>query len=383
MISANRARIVTIGIVTILLALVGFLVLWMSIAYPLMRKKVGRDPYFEQRTEREIRTLKKQVKQLKRENAGYNGIVSDEFECATAEQDFRFEARALYLYPSISGTDFAYANGSTSASTPIHGTTEDAKLKTTWGFALGAEYNFHMDQLFVDAEYFHLTSNHTTSPSTPKGGSFVSLKGVLTETFTFANARSNLDLDINAIEVTVNRSFMIAPDLFLVPSIGLTGQFFEIKQNTWYSGGATLLSDTLNIAEESKYWGVGPSFGLDSKWHCYNGVYINAGITGLFPYGMFDVSFLEYRNSNQSNQLILTSSFHQIAPIVQYDVGFGYSCEFYSDNRFLTIGLGYQGAYCFNQNQLFSIDSYNPPRYSSQGKDLSLNGLFISGSLRF
>lgn len=231
-------------------------------------------------------------------------------------------------------------------------------------------------------------------------------------------------LDFYNLDVSLAESFFLSRHLLFRPYFGCKASWIEqngsisaqifTQQNDFISFPdnyaeltfTTEVDSSLCVNDaRSTFWGVGPLFGIDSKW--FLGKYINLGAeaSAALLFGQFraDESIFQTlftqnsssfgligSNNRNASQCIATNFSYQpflVVPTarIAVDIGFDYPCR---EKLFFSARVGYEVNYYWRQNYLDSglillqTRGYTPANTQAPG-DLSLQGLVAGLSLRF
>lgn len=374
-----KEKTVPTFIVLFLFAMVVFLVLWLAITQG-GEHNCSSSIDKQRQLEKQVRALQKEV----RENTSADCCCCDsEFEPLVESRPYLLGVNLLDLHSNVSGTEFVYTNGSQSLTSPINGSVKEAKLGWSWGLQVFFGYEFGFENWLLGGDYLHMKSSRTTQVNSGTDTTLVPLKGTLVPTTLVGQAKSALDLSINGLDLLLDKRFLVFRNLQLNPKIGFQSLWLSIDQDSYYSQGG-LGNDTLAVYDQSKFWGIGPLIGIDSRWFFCGGCYFSADITGKFPYGNFKVDYREYLNSDQQKGVRLHEQLHCFAPNVHFDIGLGYGCllsDFHCEP--LQLEISYWGDYYFHQNQIFQFVETSPPKFNRLGDDVSQHGLALKVAVQF
>ncbi len=97
----------------------------------------------------------------------------------------------------------------------------------------------------------------------------------------FFGANINWRLTMNTVDLKVGHKFKPSNSFSLRPAIGLkTGTIYQTISTDWY---ADIYTSTETV--KNNFFGIGPSFSLDSNWNVYKNFSIFANISTAFLWG--------------------------------------------------------------------------------------------------
>ncbi|KTD52881.1 Lpg1974 family pore-forming outer membrane protein [Legionella quateirensis] len=106
----------------------------------------------------------------------------------------------------------------------------------------------------------------------------------------FNAAQLNWRLIMNMVDAEIGHKFNPLDTLIVRPFIGIKGG--TINQSINSSWQENLFNTTLYSATEhlkNNFWGVGPSFGIDSVWHLYKNINIRSDFATAFLWGHWNI----------------------------------------------------------------------------------------------
>ncbi|MBM3191663.1 MAG: MOMP family protein, partial [Chlamydiae bacterium] len=223
-------------------------------------------------TEDRLQQLEQQMKQVRTETA--SGTYGAKTALARPEVDgvgLFLSADALLWKAYSGGSEYAYTDATVLAGYPISGSVRQADFDWSWGARGGIGYNFDHDgwDIYLNFTYFH--SSSSDSVSVPSTASVVPLKGdagLVSGTFdSCLSANTDFKFTYYNLDLDLGRDYYVSKSLSLHPHFGLKNSWLTLKQNTHYSGGAYLGNNFFEEEDSSKLWGIGPSTGINTKWH--------------------------------------------------------------------------------------------------------------------
>ncbi len=278
----------------------------------------------------------------------------------------------------------------------IQGQHVRADLDWDWGFKAGLGVNFDHDgwDLLARYTYFSTSSTSRTSVELPS----VIFPGVgegLLKTPTISsvvdyslNATSDLSIDYDNVDLGIGRNYFVSKLLSFRPSIGLQATWLNTQQKIYYTGGNTFTVpntpvvmagpgvNTTHVKERSRYWGMGPRLGLDSKWYLTNGFSIFGNGSTSLLYGLFHNMSKNWSSSDQDS-ISIKDNFHRLVPNLNISLGLAYDKYVYNDKQHVSVSLGYETQYYWRANQTLGIDDDVDGQYSTISEDVYFRGVTL------
>jgi len=156
----------------------------------------------------------------------------------------------------------------------------------------------------------------------------------------------NWKLELNMLDFDIGHKLQIGKAVTLRPAIGIKGG--TINQTVNCDWNAVLYTANEEILQ--KFWGVGPSFAIDSKWHIFENFSLIGNFATAFLWGNWNVVDTYKRptallvtpttiTTTMSNARLGTAMF-------DYFMGFEWA---YKGRSSVTIQLGYEMQFWANQ----------------------------------
>jgi hypothetical protein len=152
----------------------------------------------------------------------------------------------------------------------------------------------------------------------------------------YHSAKIKWNLDYNIFDLEFGKEYLASVHLVLRPFIGLKGGWINQKTNSyWYDQKEVkyLFSESIEDLSNN-WWGIGPTFGLNSNWEfarlgshsfCFFGDF-----SASFPLGSWRFSDVFENNLNQSVKIVLPNVFGGLTMIrgflgLSWDYGSAFS----------------------------------------------------------
>lgn len=174
----------------------------------------------------------------------------------------------------------------------------------------------------------------------------------------FTSGKVNWQLTMNMIDLEVGHRFSPLNSLTVRPFIGVKGGSINQGVNsTWNFQGELLeiLPIAYSAAEKLKnnFSGVGPSFGIDSKWKLYKNFSIRGDFSSAWLWGKWNIQDIYSGPSLSGLQLattISTNTSNSLGSLMlRYFTGIDWT---YEAKASVTLKVGYEMQYWMNQLRL-------------------------------
>lgn len=320
-----------------------------------------------------------------------------------------FAMDAIYWKAAVGSTDYAYSANSPFATKPTKGSNKDISFGFDWGLRVGAGLHIDHGDWDLSGQYTYFQSNARDSYTAGINSSAVPLRAYLGITdvvtgrdFKFCTKTySQFSLDMNSGEVILSRNYYNSSKLSFNPHFGLKGAWINLNQVTKYSGGDTspplggtgLGDDNVKVSDASRFGGVGPKAGFDSKWYLDNGFSVFGNIGASLIWGHVHVNHKErfshppviYPTHIVEGKVGVSSSNSQFVPHADMQLGLVYDTYINEKQQHLSISAGYDLQYYFRINQMLlpDVTKFIEYGYDKADQDLSMHGLTITAKLDF
>ncbi|MCF7852131.1 MAG: hypothetical protein K9M07_02700 [Simkaniaceae bacterium] len=302
------------------------------------------------------------------------------------------EAGFLYLHPNVQGNAFASKDNlqltslSSSNNTLRHDViTQD--FGWNWGLVIGAGYiipNYNWD---IALDYTYFTDSSTTKTSAGLNGVISPIRSYpsLADFEPFDNcssASSNFKISHNSLDLTAGSSLFTNRYFSLQFLTGLRSHWLDLTQKIYYLGGEQLGTNDWKVSASSKFWGMGPLAGFNTRWWIVKDFSLFSNLTLSYLYGRFEVT------DNQSNAEngyfdYATSNLHQGVNELDALLGLSWGRYFNDHNQYINISLAYQYNYYWSVNQMIRRTPTDFAVYASTNMNGDMNMMGIVGWIRF
>ena len=308
----------------------------------------------------------------------------------------------LYWHAKVGETEYAYSFQPNMIQTgsivlpQADGRTKHNEFKWDWGLKVGLGYNLPHDEWDLNALYTWFQTNPTDSSTKTSPSALMPLR--LFTTMLAIKAKSHFELAYNNVDVTLGRSYFLSRMLSFRPFISVKTTWLDLDQNVTYT--ASSLNDFLFPGPEvttgldfksknsSRFWGIGPRVGVDSKWFLGNGFSLFSDVAGSILYGYFKTRHKEFVPPNEAvfNHGDIIKGhyrFHRFISFVQMYLGMGWQGYVNHDKQHITLKCGYEVQYYWRVNQMHQEEDLSSPvgsfsqrvHYERFSEDMMLYGI--------
>jgi hypothetical protein len=269
---------------------------------------------------------------------------------------------------------------------PIQGKSKSPSFNWDPGFRLGIGYDFPNNgfdmQLYWTNLYSEASSKFFLEQSTDH--SFVLNWGSNISDFDYTHAKWSLNL--NVIDLELGYDFCITSCFTLRPFVGLRAACIDQKYNiTSYDDGVFVESTNL----KHKYNGAGLRGGLDSEW--------NIGWCGFSLYGQAAASILYGRHKSGFENFVevnadtevdfferFKDNYYGCVAVGDAALGLRWKEHFYCNTIAVTLQMGYETHFFWNQNRFLSPVVARPESLISCNRgDLNTNGVTFTAKIAY
>jgi hypothetical protein len=266
----------------------------------------------------------------------------------------------------------------------------DQRFNWGSGFRVGLGSKLHYDRWTL---YLNWTHFDHTSKGKAKAGSNSSifatpLTGALQAFATGEEARSSWSFDMNMLDLELGRTFCLSKKFGLHPHVGLKGGWLDQTQKVHYpdfidSSSGFPLNSTIKMVND--FAGIGPRFGLNTRWVLGKEFGIFGNLSGALLYGFFNIHE-KFKLDEPAIDLFIdrkiTHNQHRLRPTVQMLFGLDWG-HCFGHAFAIHLKAAYELQYWWSQwlpiptsQGLLSGD------FTGSG-DLTIHGLTVSGAIAF
>jgi hypothetical protein len=339
-------------------------------------------------TDSRINMLEQQMKQVRTETAvGTYGARTASARPSNEGSDYYVTFDVLSWKAGAGGLEYAYTDTS-GGGFPVEGNIKTNSFQWDWGLRVGIGYKFDYDDWEADAAYTYFKAhaderiNQTATfdviplksdPLNSPAGDFLSA----------SKSSSQVKIRLDNIDVHLARHYFVSKDLSFRPHFGLKNSWIQLNQDLRFEGNRIPASKIVENFETSKFWGIGPEMGVDSKWYLCNGFSIFGAASGSLLYGYFKVYHEEEHSADEDNYVSISAPLHRFVPNAQISLGLAYDRYFNDDKQHFGATLGWETIYYFRANQFIQLTDASSRRYAHVSEDVSFQGVTLHLRLDF
>lgn len=297
----------------------------------------------------------------------------------------------LYWRSEVEGTEYTITDNIGTQSIPWQGSMKNVGTSWDWGFRVGVGYNFEHDNWDAQLQYTYFNNTFSSTTQAGTNDALTTLRAVpwivsgdASTPSTYVNsaerATSEFNLWFNNLDLTLGRNYFVSSCLALRPFIAVQTAWMDLKQNTQYSGGTTgavhIGANTIILQEKSDFWGMGPEFGMSSRWVLGNGISFFGLLQGALLYGNFDVSYKSWFSPNTTQNYVgINGDVHGFVPNARFNLGLRYDTYMEKNTQHLSIALGYDSQYWWGINQMLNFESQR--EFTYRNADIGMQGVTL------
>jgi Legionella pneumophila major outer membrane protein precursor len=304
-------------------------------------------------------------------NGNYGGKTASAAAPLLGESWF-LTADMLWWHVDEGGTDYAQLFQALPLSSSENGV-HNRRLTFKWdfGFRAGIGKQFIHDNwdLFLNFTWFRAKNS---SASSLHSSDFLSPLTVI-PLKEASQVKLHWNIHFYTLDLNLGRSYFASPQLALHPYVGIKAawitQHIRGRETVFFP-----LQAALKTRQKNAFWGVGPALGLEGKWFLDYGLHLFASGGGALLWGDFDVRHKEIAPSLPHR---FNLDIHQIAPVIQLQIGIGYETNIHHDTYRLGISCRYETQYWWDQNQMPYFSSQRGIQFRRYAEDLSLQGITL------
>ena len=319
----------------------------------------------------------------------------------------------IYWHTKMGGTEYAYTihdvklTPEGSPLPPLKGESKHNPFSWDLGFKTGIRYNLvDHDNWDLNAQYswYRTNSSDTTYKPSPNGLGSVTWPSLIIA----SRASSQITLKHNNLDFEIGRSYFLSSRMSFRPHVGVKSSWLDIKRTVQYrisdKNTKLLGKDSkpftgfdIKTTDSNHYWGLGPEFGIDSKWYLGYGVHILGDISTALLYSNFDTSSRDFVPPSTDPELYpdgqivsIKHKFHRYIPFTQCFIGLGWGTHLNKMKQYIGAKIGYELQYYWRINQFYDQDDIEAAgtstyriQFQKQAEDIMFYGLTAEASLSF
>lgn len=195
-------------------------------------------------------------------------------DCYNTHMDIGF----LFEQFRITQTDFGYTTCSRPDTLFKSAQILQPRFDLEWGVTASLGYYFDHDNWFFDMTFDWIRAKgfrhvgHDWNESIEPTNIWKSRLLSDGDCFTFAhNVKDIFKVSYYMLQFDLARGSYISTLVALEPHIGLRTAWFFFDNRVEFTGGEELGNDTVQHIQKTHFWGIGPEWGLNSKWYLCQG----------------------------------------------------------------------------------------------------------------
>jgi hypothetical protein len=292
-----------------------------------------------------------------------------------------FSIEGLYMKFFEGGTDYAFQDTTSFASTNFVGTLKYLDFDWRFAFRVTAGYQFDSPDWDLWAEYMRFQTKQKRTSKLPDGGSLYNNE-VLSALSTQVLSSIKMNINFNIVDLNLGRPYFLRKTFSVHPFVGARGAWIHQNQTVIVDSVAVSL---LKIKQHNDYNGVGLRSGSQFRWHFDPHWSFFGSLAGSLMWGEFDNSRVEYATaaSDQIKDFNLNLDTRRILPNMSADAGLTWEQSFRCDKHRVRLTLGYEFDYWWRQNQTIHLDANSATTYYRFAEDLGLHGIKLNAALDF
>ena len=286
-----------------------------------------------------------------------------------ADHKYFVSGGPLFLYPHQSGLDFA-----TTSSSPVtirNGSVKDIDFDWGVGGRLEAGIALRRIDFSLFGRWTHFRGCGDGTANAPTGGAVFPIWCLCSNNLTGATKSvADWDLALDSIDVGLYGQFHPTLWIDVQPNIGLKTSFVDQDMRI-RTTGPTIDPDRITL--DTDMWGIGPRFGVDSRWKFAPYIGLNANAAMALLWSSFDTTPKETQGG--ATLLNIKSDDRTLRAVLEFNLGPYGQIDF--DSWIMRLALLYDLQVYFSQNAFRRVST-------SSGRDdgnLSLQGLYLKITL--
>ncbi len=270
------------------------------------------------------------------------------------EQTSSIKPFAELLYWRAAETNSSYAMTINSLNNTINVIQSEPSFNTSGGVRAGLSYSpgdHFWDTKFYITHYTTHSSNGVGLGSQILSSLFFSGSYFISQDI-FFGGYTDWNLTMNTVDLEISHAMHPTPTLTFSPKVGIKGA--SINQSINIDWNAFFYRSTEDLT--NNFSGIGPSFGVDTKWNFFGDFSLVGDVSTALMYGQWNDSDV-YRRPASFLTTATTISSHANnsklgTSMMDYYLGFEWRHRGKSD---VSVRLGYEGQYWPNQLRLIAV----------------------------
>lgn len=297
-----------------------------------------------------------------------------------------------------------------------HGKTLKQSFAYNPGFKIGT--GAKTERWECKAEYTWLQSIAHTSKDAPSNNSIIEGTGVWSPSDWFLqlssfnqppvsrSISSDVHIGLNLLDLLGTHSLYSGKKLNVSGSIGLLGTYIHQRVNVYMPDAVTIITvptgrlfippKDISSHNHSNAWGVGPKAGFNTNYLFGHGIRVQGGLSASLLYMKYTSVYheeslvFEFSPENplsdllsQPSMTLSSSPYSTLRPVLEANLGLGWSWKFSQDKYLLDLSATYDFSYFWSQNAIRNmLDEYSTGAGSTPG-DLYFEGITLTAGFSF
>lgn len=289
----------------------------------------------------------------------------------------------LFWQPQEENLELGILNETNTYSLSIDGRVIDMHFLYKSGLQAGLGIYFDRDNWDTYFEYTWLTGSHHCSATAPANGRIIPFWGHPgNASGMISSAKGRWNLEINAIDGQLARSYYVGTKLTFRPFLALRALWLNQKYTAVYYQPLDL---PYHVRNSSRSWGIGPEVGITSHWLLGWGVRVIGSAEADILFTRYNLHVTEEDSLDPSRDFVVDLHQRQLKylrPHTCLDLGLGWGTYFNNHNYHFDMNATYGFQVFWSQNMFRNfVDDSAQGKSSLPNGDLYVQGL--TGELRF
>jgi len=227
-----------------------------------------------------------------------------------------------------------------------------------WGVTAALQYDFEHDNWYARAGFDWLQTTGTNNITNSFGSVLVPMNIWFYELLlgsgdlaAVTGASSRFAISYYNLMIDLGRGAYITDCIALNPHMGLKASFIYNNVTSQYTGGSLSAGAAVIRAQDTDFWGVGPSFGLDTNFAFTEGwsMFLDTNVAILLSYANAKDAVYNTEDSSTDLTAAQTGTIPTFSPTVRTILGLMYERKIYCDQQMVTGRIGWDTSIFWNQ----------------------------------
>lgn len=292
----------------------------------------------------------------------------------------------------VSGTDFGYLE----ESAVYNGLPQVARLlrpefKLSWGLDATAAYFTDRDEWLVRLHFDWLQSAGTKKVA-PTGIQSIIPTGIWDANLiagqpsvTYASVHAKLSINYFNLDLEVVRGGYIGQCFAIEPHAGLKNAWIYYNGKTKFNGNSAG-SYSIERYQKNNFWGIGPSFGVDTKWHLAEQItaFLDSQMAVLFG-SSHSKDTTGYLPNMTTYSTYCSERVNVMSPAVRALLGFQYDKDICNGKQHVKLRIAMDTTNYWGQFQQIQVvnESDFPKFKSKENNNFGMVGLLVDFGWNF